>query len=215
MTLHLYTLSGSPFGWKVQLALEYKGVPYETSQLSPEKGDLKTPRFKALNPHGKLPVLVDDDLVLFESDAILAYVDEAFPAFGPNLWARDAKTRALQRMAGIEASNYLYPPIRALVVAWTRPDANVELEAIAAAKASVLDQLASFAPRLVGAFFHGDLPGAVDFTLFPLVALLKRLEGRRPEEGVGALIPPEIAAWRERFEALPAYSHTYPPHWSA
>ena len=50
MTLHLYTLSGSPFGWKVQLALEFKGVPYEVSQLSPEKGDLKTPWFKAPQP---------------------------------------------------------------------------------------------------------------------------------------------------------------------
>ena len=124
MTLHLYTLSGSPFGWKVQLALEYKGVPHGISLLSPDKGDLNTPWFRALNPHGKLPVLVDDELILFESDAIIAYVDEAFPAFGPNLWARDTKTRALQRMAAIEASNYLYPPIRALVVAWTRPGAH-------------------------------------------------------------------------------------------
>ena len=160
-------------------------------------------------------MLVDDDLVLFESDAILAYVDEAFPAFGQNLWARDAKTRALQRMTVIEASNYLYPPLRALVLAWTRPDAVAEPDAVGAAKALVAQQLALFALRLREAFFHGEHPGAVDFTLFPLVALLKRLEGRRREEGVGALIPPEIAGWRDRFEALPAYEHTYPPHWSA
>ncbi len=106
MTLHLYSLSGSPFGWKVQLALEHKGLTYEMSYLSPEKGDLKMPWFSDLNPHGKLPVLVDGDLVLFESDAVVEYLEEAFPAFGTSLWPRDVRSRAKARRMAIEASNY-------------------------------------------------------------------------------------------------------------
>jgi glutathione S-transferase len=39
MSIHLYSLSGSPFGWKVQLALEHLGVVHGTSMLSPEAGE--------------------------------------------------------------------------------------------------------------------------------------------------------------------------------
>ena len=213
MTLRLYTLSGSPFGWKVQLALDYKGVPYEVRQLSPDKGDLNTPEFRELNPHGKLPVLVDGDLVLSESDAIIAYVDEAFPAFGPALFARDAKTRAIQRMLAIGISAYIYPAIRCLVMAWTRSGAVTEAAVITVAKDQIRAELAILAPRLSNSFFDGELPGAVDFTLFPLIALIKRLSSRHPDEALDALIPQKFFDWSKRLEILPAYQSSYPPHW--
>jgi glutathione S-transferase len=215
MTLRFYTLSGSPFGWKVQLALEFKGVPYDLTILSSDKGDLNSPWFRALNPHGKLPVIVDGDFVLYESDAILAYIEDAYPQFGAPLWPVDLKARATARRMSLEVSSYLYPPVRALVKAWAGPpDASSDAQSMAASKALIAKELEIYTPLLKDSFFNGALPGAVDFTLFPLTAILKRLEMRKPGHGLESLMPDEMKQWRERIEALPAYGPTYPQHWS-
>src|SRR5215216_2874463 len=79
MALTFYNASGSPYGWRVWLALEHKGLPYELKMLSFDKGDLKTPEFRALNPRGRVPVIVDDGFPLFESAAIVEYLEDKQP----------------------------------------------------------------------------------------------------------------------------------------
>ena len=64
MALTFYYASGSPYAWRVWLALEHKAVPYELKQLSFDAGDLKTPEFRGLNPRQKVPVIVDDGFTL-------------------------------------------------------------------------------------------------------------------------------------------------------
>ncbi len=211
MTLRLYTLSGSPFGWKAQLALEFKRVPYGLTLLSPDKGDLDAPAFRALNPHGKLPVLVDDGFTLFESDAIIEYLEDAFPDFGPSLWPQEARRRAVARRIAIEASAYLYPPIRQLVTNWSNPEAA--RSAIETAKGALKAQLDAFSAALTEPFFAGAGPGAADFAVYPLAALVKRLDARRPEEGLASLVPETIYVWSREIEAMPGFDATYPPHW--
>lgn len=76
MSIQLYSLSGSPFGWKGQLALDHVGAARATTMLSPDRGDTRQPGFLATNPHGKLPVLVDGDVVLYESDVIVEYLED-------------------------------------------------------------------------------------------------------------------------------------------
>ena len=76
----LYYGSGSPYAWRVQLALEHKALPYERKVLSFSAGDTRKPEFLALNPRHRVPVLVDGDFVLYESNAIVEYLDEAYPA---------------------------------------------------------------------------------------------------------------------------------------
>lgn len=75
--LHLYTDS-SPNGFKATIALEELGLPYQLHPVSIDAGAHRQPAFLALNPHGRIPVLVDDDtgIVLFESAAILLYLAE-------------------------------------------------------------------------------------------------------------------------------------------
>lgn len=79
MPLTIYHLSGSPFSWKVWLSLERKQIPYELKVLSADAGELKSPRFLALNPRGKVPVVVDDGFVLSESWAIVDYLKDWYP----------------------------------------------------------------------------------------------------------------------------------------
>ncbi|MGG4603894.1 glutathione S-transferase family protein [Paenalcaligenes sp. Me131] len=75
--LHLYTDS-SPNGFKITIVLEELGMPYSLHHIRIEEGEHRQPAFLALNPHGRIPVLKDDDtgVVLFESAAILLYLAE-------------------------------------------------------------------------------------------------------------------------------------------
>ena len=66
----------TPNSIKVPIALEELGLDYTLHGINVRKGEQKTPEFVALNPNAKVPVLVDGDLVLTESAAILVYLAE-------------------------------------------------------------------------------------------------------------------------------------------
>ena len=61
MALTLYYLSGSPYAWRVWLALEHKGIPYQLRSMSYDAGDFQKPEFAALNPRRRVPVIAEDD----------------------------------------------------------------------------------------------------------------------------------------------------------
>lgn len=63
-------------------ALEEAGADYELIAVDLSKGEHKQPEFLKVNPGGKVPALVDGDLVLTESAAICTYIGEKFPASG-------------------------------------------------------------------------------------------------------------------------------------
>ena len=73
--LHLYTDS-SPNGFKITIALEELGLPYHLHHVRIDDGQHKSPAFLRINPHGRIPALVDADagITLFESAAILLYL---------------------------------------------------------------------------------------------------------------------------------------------
>ena len=212
MAITLHTLSGSPFGWKVQLALEHKRLPYEVEYLSVDRGDLKGAWLKAANPHAKLPVLTVDDLTLYESDAIVEYLEHAYPGEGGPLWPEGAAARAVARRMAIEAGAYLYPHVRGLVKLWGA-EGPIDLQAAQPHQDAAAALLTLFGDRLYLEFLTGDTAGAADYALFPLVAILNRLDTRRPDQALGTIVPPTLAAWRTRIEALPGYPRTWPPHW--
>jgi glutathione S-transferase len=68
----------SPNTLKLRVALAEAGADYEYIPVDLGKREQHRPEFLALNPHGKVPVLVEDDFVLPESDAILWYIAERF-----------------------------------------------------------------------------------------------------------------------------------------
>ena len=106
MAVDFYYASGSPYAWRAWLALEHKGAAYNRKTLSFDAGDLKTPEFGKLNPRRRVPVLVDDDFVLYESAAVVEYIEDRWPE-GPALFARDMRKRAIQRRMVREADQYL------------------------------------------------------------------------------------------------------------
>lgn len=75
--IDLYT-AATPNGWKVSIALEELGLPYELKHIQLDKGEQKSPEFLRINPNGRIPAIVDRDtgVTIFESGAILLYLAE-------------------------------------------------------------------------------------------------------------------------------------------
>lgn len=74
--IELYT-SSTPNGWKASVMLEEIGMPYNVHAIDLSTGDQKLPEFTKLNPNGRIPAMVDtdnDDVVIFESGAIMLYL---------------------------------------------------------------------------------------------------------------------------------------------
>ena len=73
--IHPYTDS-SPNGFKITIALEELGLPYTLHPIRIDQGENRRPEFLRLNPHGRIPVIQDDEtgITLFESAAILLYL---------------------------------------------------------------------------------------------------------------------------------------------
>jgi glutathione S-transferase len=214
MALTLYYGSGSPYAWRAQLALEHKALPYERKVLSFSAGDTRKPEFVAINPRHRVPVVVDDDFVIYESNAIVEYLDEAYPGRGAPLFPGDTRTRALVRRLIMETDNYFGPQVDALVdYAFFEKPEERDAAAMPKIRDSLVDELGMFARSMKGDFLAGPL-SAADFAFYPLVAFIKRVELKKLSDlNADAMIPSPIAAWKRRIEALPFLDATIPPHW--
>jgi glutathione S-transferase len=213
MSLVLYYGSGSPYAWRAQLALEHKALPYDLKVLSFSAGDTRKPEFLALNPRHRVPVLVDGDFVLYESNAIVEYLDEAYPAAGARLFPGDARTRALTRRLILEVDNYFDKAVDPVVdEAFYKKPEQRSAEKLAAGRSAVIEEYALFTKSMRGDFLAGPL-SAADFAFYPLVAFVKRCELKLPDLATDSWLTPELAAWKARIEALPFFDKTIPPHW--
>jgi glutathione S-transferase len=211
MALTFYCGSGSPYAWKVWLVLEHKHIPYDFRLLSFDKGDTKAPAFLAVNPRGQVPAIVDDGFALWESGAIAEYLEERYPRHP--LLPADPKARATVRRIALEAENFLGKAAGGLAEVTLYRKEPAPAAEIATAQAAVMEELGRLEAQLVGPFIAGPLSLA-DFTLFPSVRILKRIEQRQPGKGIpDERLPPKLRAWVRQIESLPYYEKTMPPHW--
>jgi glutathione S-transferase len=207
--IRFYYGSGSPFSWRVQLVLEEKGLAYEPVLLSFEKGEHKSPEHLARSPHGKVPALEHDGLTLYESSAIVEYLEERFP--DPPLLPRDPAARAQVRIEELECLLYFAERFIAVArqVFFTPPERR-DAQAIEAARAEVREQLRGLearAARRRGQYLVGELSRA-DFTWIPFVEIAARAGADLDRAST-----PWLVDWRERMRGRPSYERSYPPHW--
>lgn len=80
--MELYTF-GTPNGQKVTIALEELGASYTVQRIDISKGEQFSPEFLKINPNGKIPALVDGEMKVFESVAILIYLAEKYEKLLP------------------------------------------------------------------------------------------------------------------------------------
>ena len=213
MALDFYHGHGSPFSWRVWLALELKAVPYNLKILSFQNEDTRKPEFVALNPRHTVPTIVDDGYVLWESVAVLEYLDERF-ASGAKLYPGDLKARARIRRLIREMESYLDKPMDTIVeeLFW-KGDAAPDKAKIEESRKTLKSELEYFAKELRGKFIAGDTPCAADFVLMPVLGYIWRVEFRKPETKLVELVPAALAEYKKRIEALPYYEKTFPEHW--
>jgi glutathione S-transferase len=215
MAITLYYGSGSPYAWRVQLALEAKQLPYELKVLSFSAGDTRKPEFVRLNPRHRVPTIVDGSFTLYESNAIVEYLDEAYAAQGVRLFPGDARKRATVRRLVSEADAYTSEATDKVIdeLLYAKPEER-DAAKLEAARAAVAEEFAFVAHYLEGDFLVGPL-SAADFALYPFVAFMDRCHQRVPSFDAASLLPPALAAWKKRVEALPYLDKTWPPHWKS
>lgn len=209
----LWTLSGSPYAWRVWLALEHKRLPHELKFLSYDAGDFKGAALAALNPRRRVPVLVEEDgTALYESAAIVEYLEDLHPA--PPLFAADPRERAVQRRMIREADQYVATELEHLVeaVIFTPPPQR-DPARVAACWEALRREVALWEELMRGPFLAGAALCAADHALFPELALARRIAERTPDLIATPLAGPRVAGWMARMDALDEVRKTWPPHW--
>ena len=212
--IDFYYLSGSPFAWRVWLALEHKDLKYKRINVSFEKGDLRTEPYLALNPRGKAPVIVDGDMAIYESAAILEYLEDKYPSVGSNLLPKDIDERTVSRRLINEIDVYLDPASRRLLMAtFFTPKEKGDDAKISNALAGVLTELESF-ESYFSLTTRAETLSSVEFSMFPILALMFRLDERKEDLGFSKSISPALASWFSALNRLSIFQSTRPPHWN-
>lgn len=174
------------------------GLAYRQVEAGGAAGGLDTPEFLALNPHGRVPVLRDGELVVWESHTILRYLGATYGA--GSVWARDAGERSQAERWMDWAHTTLQPAFMDLFWnGYRMPEAKRDAQVIGAAAArcaqafGVLDAHLACRPFVAGdAFTMGDIPAGT--------ALYRYFE-------MGHRVPPlpAIRAWYARLQQRPAF----------
>ncbi len=175
--MKLYTYYRSQASFRVRIAMNLKGLPHEDTYLHLEKGDQFAPAYKAVNPQMVVPTLIDGEAKLFQSLAILEYLEEKYP--DPPLLPKDAAARAWCRGFALiniaDSHPLLVPRIRhylgdelklpqAAMVGWIQHWLHAGL----AAMESLLAE-----HKTAGKFCHGDRPTLADIGLVTQVTPAK------------------------------------------
>ena len=220
MAIEVFWGSGSPFAWRVLLALEHKRLPYVGHLLQFSKQEHQSPQMLALNPRGRVPVLKDGDYVCFESLAILYYLDQKYPT--PPIFGRTPEEAGTIMRVICEYSAYIEPHVTkiARAIFFEQQQADLGADEITAAMHAVASEARTIEGRLSKSdWIVGDAYSAVDMVIFPGIQLLKRaLEKPQAAALSSRFMPvevnyPALGRWLARVAALPGYERTYPPHW--
>ncbi len=202
----VHSVPGSPFGRAVLATLEEKRASYRLAPVAP--GTLKSAAHLALHPFGRVPVLEHDGFRLYETQAILRYLDRVLPA--PALTPEDPRAAARMDQAMGVNDWYLFPGV-ANVIAFQRivgpkllglpTDEAAIAEAMPKAK-PVFDELA----RLLGAqsYFAGEALSLADLTLAPQIDFFAGIPEWEP------LMGPQqnLLDWHARVLARPSLQAT-------
>lgn len=200
------------------MTLEHKQLAYESRLLEFSKREHKSAEHLAMNPRGKVPVLRDGDHSLYESIAIIAYLEAKYPE-RPVLGRTAEDTGLIWRNVS-EVMAYLEPALDRVCIPIYRGTAAEHVDAVRTAARDVAEGLAPYESRLAKAtWLVGDGPTAADYALVPQVGHLMRAMSKPVAQDLDLeLAPvatrfPAISAWWDRIKALPGFDRTYPPHW--
>jgi glutathione S-transferase len=174
----------------VRIALSEKHVPWEPIYVNLRADEHKTPEFLALNPYGKVPVLLDEGVVIYESTVVNEYLEDRFP--DPPLMPRDPLGRAEVRLWEDYGDNAFLGPAEGIFIHnkgwWT-----FDPERLRQMRQQIQDALARLEKHLEGKkFLVRDTFTLADICFAPRITILDQLGT--------PLNPPynNVRAWIER-----------------
>ncbi len=168
MALHLIIGNKNYSSWSLRpwLAMKVAGIAFDETVISLDAKDFKA-RVTALSGAGRVPVLIDGDVRVWESLAILEYLAEKFPAAG--LWPEHAAARAHARAIACEMHAGFLPLRRHLPMNVARPVKMRTLDDGAAADAARIDAIwCECCAKFGGPFLFGPF-GAADAMYAPVI----------------------------------------------
>ena len=195
------TLLGDPrstYTRSARMGLAEKGIRYRLQRCGPH-----TPEIGELHPWGRIPAFRDGDVQLFETTAILRYVEEAFP--GPTLLPQNIRDRALAEQWASAVNAYFYDlAVRRYVLQhlFNKDDASVR---DAAAK-ELPAALGRFEAGYSRPFLAGQSPTLPDFLLAPIVGYLEAF----PESKAMLSNCPKLMRAHEAMKARASWKETQP-----
>ncbi|HEU4412085.1 MAG TPA: glutathione binding-like protein [Polyangiaceae bacterium] len=187
---------------KVLTLLDEKGAKADMVVVDLMKGEHKQPPHLARQPFGQIPAIEDGDLRLYESRAILRYLDETLP--GPTLTPKDAKGRALmEQWISVETSNFTPHAMAILYQLFFGPMRGATPDQAKVAEASeklsaateVLDRQLARGPYVLGDAFT-----LADICYMPYVEYVTQTSAKD-----AILSHPNVAAWWGRVSERPSW----------
>ena len=154
--IKLYYHVDCPYSQKVRIVLAEKDLEHELVHVDLAKGEQKTAEFRKLSPLGKVPVLVDEDVVVYDSTIINEYLDEEYPN-PPLMPENDSAGRARVRLLEDFCDNFFIPSTIHILAELHRPEAERDHEKIRRFSGEIQRVLGWLDPQLAGkAFLVGE-----------------------------------------------------------
>jgi glutathione S-transferase len=210
MTIEFYWMPGGPFALRCLMTLAAKGLPYESHQLDVAKQENRTPAFLAMSPSGTLPVLKDGATIVRESQAIMFYLDRAYPAL-PLYGEHPGEAGSIMQEI-CEQQSYAEPILNPLigVFFFKRAMSAADIAPVAHRFVSLLQDVDA---RLAATgWLAGAKMSAADINLYPLIQAV--LEGHKTEKAreLDLRAPPldslaNITSWMQRLRVLAGVEH--------
>ena len=202
--MKLYSAALSPYAARARIAIYAKGLDIEI--LPPAGGGLKSPEYLALNPIGKVPALVlADGSVIPESDTIVEYLEDAFPA--RSLRPASAEDKAKARLLARVGDLYLMAHGGAL---FGQMNPATRDQAVVDAAFAKLDESLGHLDRLLGEgpYAVGDKLTTADCALAPMMFFMGMLARTfaRPDFLTGH---PKVAAYAAHLQSDPHVKKAY------
>ena len=192
----LYSGTTCPFSQRCRFVLFEKGMDFEIRDI-----DLynKPEDIANMNPYGQVPILVERDLVLYESNIINEYIDERFPH--PQLMPADPIMRARTRLFLCHFEKELFTHVSTLE-SRQQPDSAAQ----DAARRSIRDQLTQLAPMLAkNKYMLGEEFSMLDVAIAPLLWRLDHYGIELPKNAA------PVQKYGERLFSRPAYIEALTP----
>lgn len=200
--IRLFTGPLSMFGMKVEIALREKGLEFDRVSVPFDfsKGYApKHPEVVSLNPKHQVPVLVEDDLALFDSTQIFEYLEERTPL--PPLWPRDRRARAEARLLELQSDEIYFPHIVKLMGLQKQLGSPVAAEAIRCAE----EFTARMDKRLGSKEFFFEAFSYVDIAFYMALLFGERLGAPLSSSHSN------ISRWRSRVSSRPTVQASLAP----